>query len=179
MRVITVWVSVFLAVGAFGWFGFYESFQRMPGTEIALPGRVALELDAGTYRIFVRNHIVNGNQCRPSSYADDIAATGMRLRPSTGPALIPVATGSCDGGTQKGGGFHPASVSEFRVEQGGRYVFTGERGPGMTAYGRPARAYLTDATHRWRDFTLGLGGALVGVLGAGTIATRQRRARPA
>jgi hypothetical protein len=174
--VVTVWLVVFLTAAVVGGLGFYRTFQKLEGSDTAVPGRTALALDAGTYRIFVRNHIVNGNQCRPASYFDEVEAMGLRLRPaSAGAPIRPVRTGACDGGTQPGGGgLKPASVSEFRVPRGGRYELTVERGPEMTAFGRPASVYLTDSSDRWRAFAMGLGGLLVGVLGAGAIATRGR-----
>lgn len=171
---MTVWLVALLAASVYGWYGFYDTFQKVSGSEIGAPGRVDLDLDPGTYRIFVRNQIVNGSQCSPSSYIDDIETMGLRLRPQSGAPVRPVKTGSCDGGTQKGGGFKPASVSEFRVRRGGRYAFTAARGPGMTAFSRPARAYLTDSTNRWQKFAMGLGGLLVGLLGASAIASRGR-----
>ena len=172
--VVMLWLVVFLAAAAYGWYGFYTTFQRISGSETPVPGRVDLDLDAGTYRIFVRNHIVNGSQCRPSSYIDDIESMGLRLRPRPGTPLVPVKTGTCDGGTQKGGRFKPASVSEFRVPRSGRYTLSAERSPTMTAFGKPARVYLTDSTNRMQKFALGLGGLLVGLLGAAAISSRGR-----
>lgn len=172
--VVTIWLMAFLAAGAYGWYGFARTFQKVAGSEISAPGRIDIDLDEGTYRIFVRNQIVNGSQCRPSSYFGDVERMGLRLRPRTGAAIRPSQTGACDGGTQKGGGLKPASVSEFRVRRAGTYALTAERGPGLTAFSRPARVYLTDSTARWQTFALGLGGLLVGILGAAAISTRRR-----
>jgi hypothetical protein len=104
---------------------------------------------------------------------DDIRSMGLRLRPRPGTPIVPVKAGSCDGGTQKGGGFKPASVSEFRVPRSGRYTLTAQRAPERTALGRSARVYLTDSTGRFVKFGLGLGGLLVGI-GAIPVAARRR-----
>lgn len=149
-----------LVVAGISGYRFYDSFQRLPGTEIPIPGSRSISLERGTYRIYVRNYLLNGNQCRPKDHRAEMERMGLRLRPERGSSLEPRLSGSCDGGS-KDQTFTPGSVAEFRVERGGRYRLTGERPPGMTAYQRPARVYLVNSTGRFTSLLAGIGAILV------------------
>ncbi len=175
MRVAAMVLAVVsLVVCGLGGYRFYDSFQRLPETEIAVPGSKTVELDAGTYRIYIRNFLLNGNQCDPERYADDVARMGLELRPAQGRTIRPRLSGSCDGGSANQT-FKPASVAEFRVLTEGSYRLSGERQPGMTAFQRAARVYLVNSSHRMTSLFAAIGAVLLAGMGVPFLLTRGRR----
>ena len=130
------------------------------------PGSVSVELDAGTYRIYVDGQVVNASQCDPDDNFGEVKRMGLQLVPPEGvldaDIIRPRVTTACDGGIDRTGP-HAVSVSEFVVERDGTYDLTAAEQPPSTVRDQPVTVYLADASHRYAKFGVGLGGTLLGL----------------
>ena len=177
-KIFAVVGVVVLLASLFGWWLFAMSFRAVDGTEMSPPGEVDVHLDAGEYRIYVKNHLANAGQCSSSDEFPLVQSMKLALVPKDGGRpLAPERTGHCDGGTDENG-ISPVSVSQFVVSEAGDYTLTGKAQPaGITAYNRDVTVHLTASGHRVSGFVGGLAGTLVGIFLIAFGLVRRRTAR--
>ncbi|WP_183096140.1 hypothetical protein [Nocardioides stalactiti] len=151
-----------LLPSAYVWWLLYATNDPLEDTRFTPPGSVTVDLDEGTYRIYVEDLLSNAKGCDPEDYADDLDAMGLVLVPEDGGEKVrPERAGSCDGGNNQNGP-HPISVSELEVPADGSYVFRGGSQPPMTNNNKETSVYLTEATGRPVLLGVGIAGTLLG-----------------
>jgi|GEM_PF-7030325 len=169
---------VVLLASLFGWWLFAMSFRAVDGSEMTPPGEVDVHLDAGEYRIYVKNQLANAGRCSSDDEFPLVESMKLALVPKDGGRrLAPERTGHCDGGTDENG-ISPVSVSQFVVREAGDYTLTGKAQPAeITAYNRDVTVHLTASGHRVSGFAGGLGGTLAGIFLIAFGLARRRTAR--